>query len=160
MNIDTGKIPLFVTLLILSYIWLGLVAWVNIDSRKKARNTKFCNTLVFFLGPIGISIYYLFPSLFELQTVSRKMDSTGRYSKANDDDKQVLQIVDKLLHDAIAYRATDIHMEPSKERLTIRFRIDGFLYEYRSFPSDIGKSIISATFFGLYRVRLLLLSRI
>ncbi len=53
--------------------------------------------------------------------------------------------MDKIFQDAITHRATDIHFEPDKEKLTIRFRIDGVLYEYRSFPENLGKAIISAT---------------
>lgn len=148
MDIDTGNIGSFITFLIFSYIWLALVIWTNFEVKKKGGNIKLYNSLVFLLGPVGVLIYYLFPNMLAQQGHTQTQTSTKirqRHSKTAGKDKEVLQIVDKFLHDAIAYRATDIHLEPSKDRFTIRFRIDGFLYEYRSFPTDLGKPITSAT---------------
>lgn len=142
-----GKITLCIILLIFTYGWLFLVAWVNVDSRKKARNIRFCNSLVFFLGPLGIFLYHYFPSFLSSQEKTQKdikIESSVKFSQGVDKDRKVLKIVDKVLQDAIAYRATDIHLEPYKEGLTIRFRIDGFLYEYRSFHENLGRAIISA----------------
>jgi type IV pilus assembly protein PilB len=144
----TGKIVLSVFLLILFYGWLSLVVWINIDSQKKGRNVEFCNSLTFFLGPLGIFLYYFLPPTFFPQDKTQKSIKTEgsvKSSKTDMGDREVLKIVDKILHDAIAYRATDIHLEPRKERFTIRFRIDGFLYEYRSFPENLGRAITSAT---------------
>ena len=39
------------------------------------------------------------------------------------------EIVDEILLDAVAYRASDIHFEPRKKEIVIRFRIDGTLQE-------------------------------
>jgi len=41
----------------------------------------------------------------------------------------VVKIVNSLLRDAVIQRASDIHIEPREERLSIRYRIDGILYE-------------------------------
>ncbi len=142
-----GKVTLCIILLMFSYGWLFCVAWVNVDSRKKGRNVRFCNSLVFFLGPLGILLYHRFPFLLFPQESTQKnikMETSVRSSHI-DEDSKVVKTIDKLLQDAMTYRATDIHLDPSKEGLTVRFRIDGFLYEYRSFPEDLGKAIISAT---------------
>ena len=40
-----------------------------------------------------------------------------------------IRFVNQLLAEAVADRATDIHLEPYAEALTVRFRIDGLLYE-------------------------------
>lgn len=142
-----GKITLWLLLLIFSYGWLFLVAWVNIDSRKKERNIRFCNSLILFLGPLGIYLYHRFPLLLFPKEKTQKniKPKTAQSSKTVDENRKVLKIIDKLLEDAIACRATDIHLEPQKEKLTIRFRIDGFLYEYMNFPENLGKAIVSAT---------------
>jgi hypothetical protein len=42
-----------------------------------------------------------------------------------DEDAPVIQIVNKVVTQALRDRASDIHIEPSNERLRIRFRIDG-----------------------------------
>lgn len=46
-------------------------------------------------------------------------------------------IVNSLIMAAIKERASDIHMEPTKDRLRVRFRQDGVLQFYKDFPSDL-----------------------
>lgn len=47
----------------------------------------------------------------------------------NRDSSAAPQIVDEIFRDALIYRATDIHFEPSQEEVVIRFRVDGVLQE-------------------------------
>ena len=125
-----------------------MVAWVNIDARRRGRNVKICNTAVFLLGPLGILLYYrLYPVIFSPRPprASLKPKTFSKPYKMFDEDKKVLKIVHRILQDAITHRATDIHLEPDREKLTIRFRVDGILYEYRNLSKDVGKTIISAT---------------
>ena len=41
----------------------------------------------------------------------------------------VVKLVDLVIRQAIDERASDIHIEPFKDRLEIRYRIDGVLYQ-------------------------------
>jgi general secretion pathway protein E len=50
------------------------------------------------------------------------------------DQAPVTQRVNRLLLDAVRQRASDIHVEPFRDRLSIRFRVDGFLYEQQPAP--------------------------
>ena len=45
--------------------------------------------------------------------------------------KSVIELVDTLLHNAIAQSASDIHLEPTDQHLRIRSRIDGVLYDQK-----------------------------
>jgi len=54
------------------------------------------------------------------------------------DDASVIAFVNQLLRSAVTARATDIHLEPFEERVRIRQRIDGVLYEV-PLPPDLGK---------------------
>lgn len=47
------------------------------------------------------------------------------------DDASVITLVNQLLSEAVASRASDIHIEPSRERVRVRYRIDGILYDMR-----------------------------
>lgn len=49
----------------------------------------------------------------------------------------VTQIVDQLISDAADANASDIHIEPMKDRLRVRFREDGILINHKEFPSDL-----------------------
>jgi type II secretory ATPase GspE/PulE/Tfp pilus assembly ATPase PilB-like protein len=44
-------------------------------------------------------------------------------------DASVVKLVNQLLAEAIQSRATDIHIEPYRDRVKVRYRIDGVLYE-------------------------------
>jgi type II secretory ATPase GspE/PulE/Tfp pilus assembly ATPase PilB-like protein len=48
-----------------------------------------------------------------------------------------------MVYDAICMRATDIHMEPTKEEMTVRFRIDGMLQPAPGFSRHTGDAVIN-----------------
>ena len=39
----------------------------------------------------------------------------------------VVALADKIIHEAVLQNASDIHIEPMKDRLRVRYRIDGVL---------------------------------
>jgi type IV pilus assembly protein PilB len=53
------------------------------------------------------------------------------------------QLFDIIMIQAIRDRASDIHVEPDERALRIRFRIDGFLYEFLMLPKAIHPSLTS-----------------
>jgi type IV pilus assembly protein PilB len=53
------------------------------------------------------------------------------------------QLFDIIMIQAIRDRASDIHFEPDEKALRIRFRIDGFLYEFLALPKPIHPSLTS-----------------
>jgi general secretion pathway protein E len=55
----------------------------------------------------------------------------------------VVQFVNQLLLDGVRARATDIHIEPFRGRLTIRFRIDGMLVDTRTAAPNLARAIVS-----------------
>jgi general secretion pathway protein E/type IV pilus assembly protein PilB len=52
------------------------------------------------------------------------------------EDASIIKFVNQVLSDAIALRATDIHLEPYEDELRIRYRIDGILQDV-PVPSQI-----------------------
>jgi type II secretory ATPase GspE/PulE/Tfp pilus assembly ATPase PilB-like protein len=53
-------------------------------------------------------------------------------------------IARKIIRRAIVERATDIHLEPERTQLKIRFRIDGVLHTMGSQPASMAPSVVSA----------------
>jgi type II secretory ATPase GspE/PulE/Tfp pilus assembly ATPase PilB-like protein len=49
----------------------------------------------------------------------------------------------ELVYQAINLRATDIHLEPTKEEMMVRFRIDGILQAAEPLPRSMGDGIIN-----------------
>ncbi|MBZ0270719.1 GspE/PulE family protein [bacterium] len=54
-----------------------------------------------------------------------------------------VDLVAELVQRAVASRATDIHIEPRREGMNIRYRVDGFLYEVGRVDHAIGREIVS-----------------
>jgi len=64
----------------------------------------------------------------------------GTAVNAVESDRQWL---DNLLNEAIARRASDIHIEPGRENSVMRLRIDGMLYELDTFEKALHATIVS-----------------
>ncbi|HVM97528.1 MAG TPA: type II secretion system ATPase GspE, partial [Candidatus Acidoferrales bacterium] len=61
----------------------------------------------------------------------------------SDDEAPIIRLVNSLLFQAAKDRASDIHIEPFERALTVRFRIDGILYDIISPPKRFQPIIIS-----------------
>ncbi len=60
-----------------------------------------------------------------------------------DDDAPLIRLVDQMVEAAYRQRASDIHVEPTRDRLRIRYRIDGVLLEVASHPKHLHASLAS-----------------
>ncbi|HZW30974.1 MAG TPA: GspE/PulE family protein [Isosphaeraceae bacterium] len=49
----------------------------------------------------------------------------------------------ELVYDAVLRRATDIHLEPSTEQLSVRYRIDGILHAAEPFDRPTGDAVVN-----------------
>ncbi len=68
----------------------------------------------------------------------------GRSTKQLDaNDSGVVQVVDWLWQYAFDQRASDIHLEPRRERSVIRFRIDGVMHTVYQLPPGVMSAMIA-----------------
>lgn len=63
---------------------------------------------------------------------SRQVESSKGYVAAKE-----------LVYDAIHRRATDIHLEPKEDELSVRLRIDGVMYPAEPFEKSLGDAIVN-----------------
>ena len=73
----------------------------------------------------------------ELAPEPEKVEEIGKLAE----DASVIKLVNQILLDAHQKRATDIHIEPYRGKVKIRYRIDGVLYN-TNVPSEIKKFIL------------------
>jgi type IV pilus assembly protein PilB len=59
------------------------------------------------------------------------------------EDAPIVKLVNLLITQAVAERASDIHIEPSERDVRVRYRIDGVLHEKMRPPKNIQSGIIS-----------------
>ena len=58
-------------------------------------------------------------------------------------DAHIVNIVDWLFQYAFEQRASDIHLEPRREKGCVRFRIDGVLHDVYQFPPQVAVAVVS-----------------
>ncbi|MBI4043167.1 MAG: type II secretion system ATPase GspE [Deltaproteobacteria bacterium] len=63
--------------------------------------------------------------------------------EATEEEAPVIRLVNQLLFRAVKERASDIHIEPYERELSVRYRIDGVLYEIYTPPKRFQSSITS-----------------
>ena len=85
--------------------------------------------------------------------VGQALAETETYKKTRTvDSKQIgeiireapiAKIVSTILEYAVASRASDVHIEPQEDRIRVRYRIDGILYDKLSLPKSVQDAVIS-----------------
>ncbi len=74
--------------------------------------------------------------------VKREMNNEG--SKSNDSDSSaVMQLIRLIIKDGILRRASDLHIEPEQDGMSVRTRVDGLLQETFVFDLDIYTALAS-----------------
>lgn len=61
----------------------------------------------------------------------------------SDDEAPIIRLINTLLFRAVKERASDIHIEPLEKDISVRYRIDGVLYEIMKLPKKAQASITS-----------------
>ena len=57
------------------------------------------------------------------------------------DNQPIVEIVNEIMADAVKNRASDIHFDPTPDKLKVRFRIDGDLVDYAYVPNAFKKNM-------------------
>lgn len=62
---------------------------------------------------------------------------------ASEDDAPVIRLINSLIAEAVKTKASDIHLEPFENRLSVRLRIDGVLTEVASLAARLAPYLVS-----------------
>lgn len=73
------------------------------------------------------------------QTKTVSSDQIGQIIK----EAPIAKIVATILEYAVNSRASDVHIEPMEDRVRVRYRIDGILYDRLSLPKSVQDAVIS-----------------
>ena len=84
-----------------------------------------------------------FDSLEGRVTVAGKSDPTSQ--------RHIIEAADYLLRSALRERASDIHMEPKRDRAQVRFRIDGAMHTLYRLPLSVHQAVLNR-FKGMSRL--------
>lgn len=104
----------------------------------------------------AIDLYYSATDIQEVMTSSLFKDATLEFAHEKTEIKEdlestvssagqapVVKLVDLFLKKALDDRASDIHIEPSYDKVMVRYRIDGILHELPPPPKELHSAVIS-----------------
>ena len=70
-------------------------------------------------------------------------DATTAMMTAEQEDAPVVRLVQAILSGAVSAGASDVHLEPFKPEMRVRYRVDGELQQVMTIPNHIEESVIS-----------------
>jgi len=79
----------------------------------------------------------------ELIPQGQEEESDEEYPQGMESDAPIIRLVDRIIQDAVRARATDIHIEPTRSNVHIRYRIDGVLSDILDVPKYIQGPLLS-----------------
>jgi type II secretory ATPase GspE/PulE/Tfp pilus assembly ATPase PilB-like protein len=91
-----------------------------------------------------IAVGYTLPEYIDkaLQLYEQPLET--RFSKIINSSQRVAPvIVDEIIKDALGFKASDIHFEPSEDSVIVRFRVDGLLREAGRLPKEYYENILN-----------------
>ena len=72
-------------------------------------------------------------------------ESTSTGLSAEQDDAPVVRLVQVILSGGVSAGASDVHLEPFKPEMRVRYRVDGELQQVMTIPNHIEDSVVSRT---------------
>ncbi|MHA6259334.1 GspE/PulE family protein [Sporosarcina sp. CAU 1771] len=64
-------------------------------------------------------------------------------TQITDEDSPIVRLVNQIIANGVAQRASDIHFDPQESELKIRYRVDGIMREERKLPKSMQNIIIA-----------------
>ncbi len=140
-----------------SHLDVATAAPFDIDAEKVLAFTTGREVRLFLASPSRIrdGISELFPSEDAVAKLLGGLDHGAEVQQLDEDSEElgtsaeeashapIVRLVDMMLADGIASRASDIHVEPVDGGVAVRYRIDGVLRQVMKVPRSAGIPLIS-----------------
>lgn len=118
------------------------IAILATDNPKQAE--VFLHDLTRRFPKIKSSLAFAFTEDIERLFINYRKALDTRFSQILAKEAHVApEIIEEILADALAYRASDLHFEPQEKDVVIRFRIDGILHEAGRLPKEHYESVLN-----------------
>ena len=91
-----------------------------------------------------VSLMYSLPEDISAIFIRYQRPLETRFTKILADNTRIApEIIDEIISDALAFKSSDIHLEPSETSVLIRFRVDGVLKEAGTLPRAYYENIVN-----------------
>lgn len=79
-----------------------------------------------------------------LQAINKYYDMEADFSVENDSDSApAVKLLDQILQTGVTLRASDVHLDPSEGKISVRYRVDGMLRNDRTLPKRIQNALVA-----------------
>ncbi|MEO1309443.1 MAG: type II secretion system ATPase GspE [Pseudomonadota bacterium] len=78
----------------------------------------------------------------DLAAIAEDLPQTADLLDASD-DAPVIRLINAMIAEAVRGSASDIHIEPFEQRLSVRLRVDGVMREIISLPAKVAPALVS-----------------
>ena len=91
-----------------------------------------------------VSFAYSVPEDIDACFIHYRKPLETRFSEIVSSQTRVApEIIDEIVSDALAFKASDIHFEPQEKEVVVRFRVDGVLREAGRFTKEVYENILN-----------------
>ncbi len=89
----------------------------------------------------AITKYYDFHASMEAAMSDLSLETTEVQQEITDEDSPIVRLVNQIIANGVAQRASDIHFDPQETEYKVRYRVDGVLRTERSLPKNMQSTI-------------------
>lgn len=79
----------------------------------------------------------------EVLAQGHEEEADDEFPEGMESDAPIIRLVDRIIQDAVRARATDIHIEPARGNVRVRYRIDGVLRDILDVPKYVQGPLLS-----------------
>jgi len=95
-------------------------------------------------GGAAVTIVYSLSEDVDAAFMHYRKPLETRFSKIIEEKKRIApEILGEIFEDALTHRASDIHFEPQRDDIAVRFRVDGVLHEAGRIPRPVYENILN-----------------
>ena len=117
---------------------------ITIATDNPTQESQFKSQLQALFPKKKISVAYSVSEDIEACFIHYRKPLETRFSEiASSQTRVAPDIINEIVADALAFKASDIHFEPQEKEVVVRFRVDGVLYEAGRFGKEIYENILN-----------------
>ncbi|WP_342559664.1 ATPase, T2SS/T4P/T4SS family [Psychrobacillus sp. FSL W7-1457] len=90
-----------------------------------------------------ITKYYDFQESMEQALIDMSPKEMENDTQITDEDSPIVRLVNQIIANGVAQRASDIHFDPQETELRVRYRVDGMLKTERSLPKYMQNVVLA-----------------
>lgn len=90
-----------------------------------------------------ITKYYDLQESMDAAITDLGMTQEEAQTEIEDEDSPIVRLVNKIIANGVAQRASDIHFDPSETEFRVRYRVDGVLRTERSLPKHMQSVVVA-----------------